>query len=78
MSVGDIHWGVEPPPPGSNHRLGLLTCVEIKIAAQMRPGVWGNYQYANTTQATGYAHRLRGIGLDAAARGATVFFRWQS
>jgi hypothetical protein len=77
MSVDDIRWGVEPPPPGSNHRSGRLTCEEIKIAAQMRPDVWGNYEYPNTTQATGYAHRLRLLGLDATSRGAMVFFRWQ-
>lgn len=75
MSLGEIVWDVEPPAPGTNHRSGRLTCDAIHVAAQMRPGVWGCYEYPNTTQATGYAYRLRSMGLDATARGTLVYFR---
>ena len=75
MSVDDIVWDVEPTPPGVNRRSGRLTCEAISIAAQMRPGVWGRYDYPTTTQATGYAFRLRGMGLDATSRGTSVYFR---
>ena len=75
MSVDDIMWGVEPPPPSVGRRSGRLTCESIAIAAQMRPGVWGRYDYPTTGQATGYAFRLRGMGFDATSRGTTVYFR---
>ena len=76
MTVNDIDWGAGPPgAKGSNHRTGRLRCEQLATAASMRPGVWGRYEYETTTQATGYALRLRRMGLHATARGAAVYFR---
>jgi hypothetical protein len=75
MTVAQIDWGTAPPPPLSNKRTGLLTCEQIAVAAQMRPGEWGCYAFGTTTQASAYAFRLRTFGLDATSRGLLVYFR---
>jgi len=75
MTVKNIVWGSAPPPPLSNSRTGRMTCAEISIAAQMRPGTWGCYEFGSTTQSSAYAYRLRVLGLDATSRGTYVYFR---
>jgi len=74
MSLDNIEWDVELPPRKNPKRTGLLTVQEIAVAAQMRPGVWGRYQFDAVNQSNVYAHRLRERGINAHARGKHVYF----
>ena len=76
MSLEQIEWGVEPPQVDRNFKHDRLVPTEMVVAAKMRPGMWGRYEFPPGAKAATYAYRLRELGVEAVSRGNAIYFRW--